>query len=225
MTFSILGRCERTGMFGVAITTSSICVASRCPWARAGVGAVATQNITDPSLGNRGLDLMAAGHPAPVALQQLMASARHPEYRQVTMIDRHGATAHHSGAKTLGTHAVAPGENCIAAGNILATRDVPAAMARKFAASRDRHLAERLLLALEAGLVAGGEVGPVKSAGLLVVHEQPWPLVDLRVDWDEDGPVRRLRELWERYEPQMQDYLTRALNPGSAPAYAVPGDP
>lgn len=225
MTFSILGRCERTGMLGVAITTSSICVASRCPWARAGVGAVATQNITDPSLGNRGLDLLAAGHSAPDALRRLLESARHPEYRQVIVIDRDGATAHHSGAKTLGTHAVAPGAHCIAAGNILANADVPEAMAREFTASPNRHLAERLLLALEAGLVAGGEVGPVKSAGILVVHEQPWPLVDLRVDWNDDAPVGRLRELWELYEPQMQSYVTRALDPASAPAYGVPGDP
>ena len=68
-------------------------------------------------------------------------------------------------------------------------------------------------------------MGHVKSAGLLVVHEQPWPLVDLRVDWEDDGPVGRLRELWERYEPQMQAYVTRALDPAAAPAYGVPGDP
>ena len=61
MTFSLTGRCARTGMFGIAITTSSIAVASRCAWTRAGVGAVATQNITNPAIGSKGLDLMAKG--------------------------------------------------------------------------------------------------------------------------------------------------------------------
>ena len=79
--------------------------------------------------------------------------------------------------------------------------------------------------ALESGIVAGGEKGPVKSAGLLVVDKQIWPLVDLRVDWSEDDPVAGLRDLWERYQPQMRDYVTRALDPRSAPAYGVPGDP
>ena len=72
---------------------------------------------------------------------------------------------------------------------------------------------------------AGGEMGPVKSAGLLVVDKQMWPLVDLRVDWSDEGPVAGLRELWRLYEPQMKDYVTRALDPHSAPTYGVPGDP
>ena len=225
MTFSLVGRCAETGMFGVAIATSSICVASRCPWARAGVGAVATQNVTDPSIGPRVLDRMAAGEAAPVALRQILAESRHIEYRQVLVIDRQGRTALHSGSKILGTNALAEGEDCIAAGNLLSNPDVPAAMIKTFAAHPDLHLAERLLRALESGLAAGGEMGPVKSAGLLVVDKQAWPLADLRVDWSEEGPVAALRDLWERYRPQMQDYVTRALDPRSAPAYGVPGDP
>ncbi len=225
MTFSIAGRCARTGMLGVAITTSSIAVASRCPWARAGIGAVATQNITDPRLGQRGLDLMASGLSASEALQRLLADAHRPEYRQVTMIDRNGGTATHTGAKTLGTNAAAAGADCVAAGNLLSNRDVPAAMVRSFGTHPDMHLAERLLLALEAGQVSGGEMGPVRSAGLLVVHEQTWPLVDLRVEWDDGNPVSTLHRLWDRFQPQMNDYVTRALDPGSAPAFGVPGDP
>jgi len=225
MTFSVAGRCARTGMLGIAITTSSIAVASRCPWARAGVGAVATQNITDPRLGARGLDLMASGLSAPEAMQRLLTDAPHPEFRQITMLDRQGRTASHSGAKTLGSNAVSEGADCIAAGNLLSNRDVPVAMTRSFAAHPNAHLGERLLLALEAGLVSGGEMGPVKSAGLLVVHEQNWPLVDLRVDWDDGNPISTLHRLWERFQPQMNDYVTRALEPSKAPAFGVPGDP
>jgi uncharacterized Ntn-hydrolase superfamily protein len=225
MTFSLIGRCAETGMFGVAITTSSICVASRCPWARAGAGAVSTQNVTDPRIGPQALDLMAAGRSAPEALREVIAANKHPEFRQVTVIDRQGRTAHHSGTKVLGTAAVAEGKDCLAAGNLLKTRDVPAAMARKFESGSGLHLAERLLRGLEAGFAAGGEMGAVKSAGLLVVDKQMWPLVDLRVDWSDEGPVAGLRELWRLYEPQMRDYVTRALDPNSAPAYGVPGDP
>jgi uncharacterized Ntn-hydrolase superfamily protein len=225
MTFSLVGRCAETGMFGVAITTSSICVASRCPWARAGAGAVSTQNVTDPSIGSGVLDLLAAGRAAPDALREVVAANRYPEYRQVTVIDAKGRTAHHSGTKVLGTHAVAEGKDCVAAGNLLRNRDVPAAMIGAFAGNPKLHLAERLLRGLEAGLAAGGEMGPVKSAGLLVVDKQIWPLVDLRVDWSDEGPIPALRQLWQIYEPQMKDYVIRALDPRSAPAYGVPGDP
>ena len=225
MTFSLIGRCAETGMLGVAITTSSICVASRCPWARAGAGAVSTQNVTDPTIGPKVLDLLAGGKSAAEALQAVLAASQYAEYRQVTVIDRQGGTAHHSGSKTLGTNGVAVGKDCVAAGNLLANTDVPKAMAKIFQAHPDLHLAERLIRGLEAGIVAGGEKGPVRSAGLLVVDRQIWPLVDLRVDWSEDDPVKGLRDLWDRYRPQMGDYVTRALDPRSAPAYGVPGDP
>jgi len=225
MTFSLIGRCAETGMLGVAITTSSICVASRCPWARAGAGAVSTQNVTDPTIGPKVLDLLAGGKSAAEALQAVLTASQYAEYRQVTVIDRRGGTAHHSGSKTLGTNGVAEGKDCVAAGNLLANTDVPKAMAKIFQAHPDLHLAERLICGLEAGIVAGGEKGPVRSAGLLVVDRQIWPLVDLRVDWSEDDPVKGLRDLWDRYRPQMGDYVTRALDPRSAPAYGVPGDP
>jgi len=224
MTFSIAGHCERTGMFGVAITTSSICVGARCPHVRAGAGAVATQNITDPTFGPRILDLLANGHGADEALARATADRPHLTYRQITVVDSSGSTASHTGEHILGTHAVAAGRHCIAAGNLLASPNVPAAMAEGFAANSDRHLAERLLLALEGGIAAGGEEGPVHSAALLVAHEQPFALVDLRCDWDDVDPVSALRRLWTDYEPQMGAYLVRALDPPSAPSYGVPGN-
>lgn len=211
-------------MLGLAITTSSICVASRCPWARAGVGAVSTQNVTDPRLGPEILDLLASGLDAAEALAKAVDGRPQIEHRQLTVIDAAGGTARFSGAKTLGTHAALEGQDCVAAGNLLGAIGVPAAMIESFEGNVESHLAARLLSALEAGLAAGGEMGPVKSAGLLVVHEQPWPLVDLRVDWDDEAPVAALRQLWQSFEPQMDDYVTRALNPDSAPAYGVPGD-
>ena len=224
MTFSVIGRCDRTGMFGVAITTSSICVGARCPHARAGVGAVATQNVTDPTLGPALLDKLESGMSAPEALEATTMNLPFSGYRQLTVIDKNGLTACHTGDNILGMHSESAGTDCYAAGNLLSTRDVPVAITRYFDANGDQHLAERLLGALRSGLEAGGEEGDVHSAGLLVVDTQSFPLVDLRVDWDDIDPIAKLTELWQAYEPQMLDYLTRAIDPPSAPSYGVPGD-
>ena len=225
MTFSITGRCGRTGMFGVAITTSSIAVGSRCPWVRAGVGAVATQNVTMPSIGNDVLDRLAEGLDAQTALDAVMSGEKHPDYRQVAVVDNQGRTAIFSGGNTLGTHAEAIGDGCIAAGNLLKSESLPQVMIDHFEAHADQHLAERLLGALHAGqTTGGGEEGPVHSACLLVADQHDWPLVNLRVDWDDDDPIAYLRRLWAEYEPQMQAYTDRAVNPAAAPSYGVPGD-
>lgn len=223
MTFSLVGRCARTGMVGTAVTSSSPAVAARCAHARAGAGAAASQNVTDPRLGPAVLDQLAAGRPAQQAVDATLAKAPGAAYRQVTAVDESGETGAFSGAYTLGTNAVAHGPGAVAAGNLLASESVPEAMVAAFAARADLHLGARLLAALRAGLEAGGEEGPVRSAGLLVCDRVEWPVVDLRVDWDDD-PIGRLAELWTLWEPQISDYVTRALDPGSSPSFGVPGD-
>ena len=223
MTFSLVGRCAETGRLGVVVTSSSPAVAARCAWGRARTGAVSTQNITDPRIGGRVLDTLAGGLKAQDALDAVLASADHTEYRQVLVVDRNGHTAAHSGQFTLGRHAHAVATDAAAAGNLLATEDVPAAMLDAFTATRDDDLSERLLAALRAGVAVGGEEGPIHSAGLLVVDSVEWPVTDLRVDWSDD-PVAALHELWQVWAPQADDYVTRALDPRQAPAYGVPGD-
>ena len=225
MTFSLVGRCERTNMFGVAITTSSICVGSRCPWVCHGVGAVATQNVTLPSIGNMVLEKIADGLKAQTALDEVLDKLTDIEHRQVTVIGNNGETAGFSGEKMLGKNAMAYGKQCIAAGNLLNSDLLPSLMVNSFENNQEKHLAERLLEGIEVGLYdGGGEVGNVHSAALVVSHEQSWPLVDLRCDWDDDDPITTLRSLWTKYEPQMDDYMIRALNPNLAPSYGVPGD-
>ncbi len=224
MTFSIVGHCKKTGMLGVAITTSSICVGARCPHARTNVGAVSTQNITDPALAPALLDRLQSGMPADQALADLIRNMENQEYRQLIVIDNAGNSACYTGDKILGIHAESRGIHCFSAGNLLANDMVPAAMTDMFDSLSDVHLGERLVKSLEAGLYKGGEMGDVHSAALLVVDRQPFPLVDLRVDWTDDGAVSNLRSLWHAYQPQIQDYLTRALNPADAPSYGVPGD-
>jgi uncharacterized Ntn-hydrolase superfamily protein len=210
-------------MLGMVVTSSSPAVAARCAWARAGVGAVATQNVTDPSLGPRVLDQIASGSPAADALDEVMKTAPHAEFRQLGVIDAQGTTASYSGTRTLGRHASMAGHDCVAAGNLLADESVAAAMVREFERRTEDHLADRLLEALRAGRAAGGEEGPVRSCGLLVVHEVTWPITDLRVDWHYD-PISEMVRLWEVWRPLEADYVRRATDPASAPSYGVPGD-
>jgi len=223
MTFSIVARCMDTGMFGVAVSSSSPAVAARCAHARAGVGAIASQNITDPALGTRGLDLMALGATAPEAIAILKATAPHIEYRQVTAVGVDGQSAIHNGEKVLGTWGQGVARGAMAAGNILSDPKVPGEMITAFRKAQG-HLGDRLIAAMRAAVATGGEEGPVHSAGMKIVDKVPWPVVDLRVDWSDSCPIEELAKLWEIYKPQADAYVTRALNPSEAPSYGVPGD-
>jgi uncharacterized Ntn-hydrolase superfamily protein len=222
MTFSIIARCPSTGQFGAAVASSSPAVAARCVRGRKGLGAAASQNITDPDLGPLALDLLAQGLSPEAALLELQ---KRPfiDYRQLMLIDAHNPPAVFTGAQALGTLASVVGTHAACAGNMLRTREVPQAMLSAFDAAQGS-LAERLMQAMLAGQAAGGEEGPVHSAGLLVYGEQNWPIVDLRLDWVEEDPVQALYATWKVYEPQMNAYITRALDPRAAPSFGVPGN-
>lgn len=222
MTFSIAGFCRETGQFGTAISSSSICVASRCPFVAAGKGAVLTQNVTNPELGTLGMQLLQEGLDAEGVMDRLREHEPYPEWRQLMVLDGHGRSAVHSGERTLGIHATRQGRDCVAGGNLLADEGVIAPMVAAFE-SRDGELAERLLAAMDAALAAGGEMGPVFSAGLKVADRVSWPVVDLRVDWH-IAPLSELRMIWERYRPQRDTYVLRADRPEESPSYGVPGD-
>lgn len=222
MTFSIAARCPVSGMVGVAVTSSSPSVAARCAHVAAGAGAVASQNITDPGLGILGLELLAAGHAAAEVIARLVAATPFSSYRQLAVVDAQGRTGFFSGSGTLGTYAAAEGAGCVAVGNLLADAGVPAAMIAGFAAA-EGHLAARLIAGLAAGEAAGGEEGPVRSAGVVVADRLAWPVVDLRVDWH-DQPLAALQQVWDVYGPQVDDYVRRAVDPSAAPSFGVPGD-
>ena len=224
MTFSLVARCSETGMFGVAISSSSPAVAARCAHARAGVGAVASQNVTDPALGPLALDLMAGGMGAAGAVAEVKRRGAFIEYRQVLAVDAAGATAIHSGTEVLGLWGEAQGRDVAAGGNLLANEGVPQAIVDAFGGATG-HLGDRLIAALQAGLSAGGEAGPVHSAGMMLVDRVSWPVADLRCDWVEnDCPIAALAAIWQVYRPQLGDYVKRALDPSAAPSYGVAGD-
>ena len=222
MTFSLIARCAHTGQFGMVIASSSPAVAARCAHVRAGVGAVASQNVTDPALGPLLLDQLQAGFSAPDALAQITTGRAHIDYRQLLAIDAQGRTATHSGKQVLGLWGEATGTDCAAGGNLLANDTIPGAMVAAFETSQSS-LGDRLMSALKAGLSAGGEAGPVHSAGLKLADRLSWPLADLRIDWADD-PIGMLRRAWDIYRPQMQAYVQRATDPTQAPSYGVPGD-
>lgn len=222
MTFSLVARCAKTGQFGVVISSSSPAVAARCSHVRAGVGAVASQNVTDPALGPMLLDALEAGASAEAALQAVTDGRAHIGYRQLLVVDAAGGVAVHSGTNVLGLWGEARGKDCASGGNLLADNTIPAQMVAAFEAATG-HLGDRLIAALQAGLAAGGEAGPVRSAGLKIADRLSWPLADLRIDWADD-PIAMLAEAWQVYRPQMAAYVQRAEDPTQAPSYGVPGD-
>jgi uncharacterized Ntn-hydrolase superfamily protein len=216
MTFSIAGRCARTGMLGAVVTTSAMAVGSRCAWAEPNVGAVLTQHRTDPRLGPKILERLKAGAAPDAILKELEKADPNLGWRQIAVIDAKARTAFFNGSKIVSVAKGRIGRDCVAAGNILRTTDVVDAMITSFEANEDQPLAERLMRAIEAGQAAGGELKQLKSAGLLVVHHETFPFVDLRVDLDPQ-PLVELRFLWELYQPTADAYVVRALDPDNAP--------
>ncbi len=223
MTFSLVARCKDTAMFGVAIASSSPAVAARCCYTRAGVGAVASQNITDPMLGPFALDLMQGGMSASEAIAGVRDQGRFIEYRQVLAVDKAGNTAIHSGPHSLGIWTQAQGDNVASGGNLLANDGVTAAIVAGFEAASG-HIGDRLIAAMRAGLAAGGEAGPIHSAGMQICDTVNWPAADLRCDWTEACPIEAIATAWDIYKPQMDAYIQRALDPREASSYGVPGD-
>jgi uncharacterized Ntn-hydrolase superfamily protein len=216
MTFSIAGRCAKTGMLGAVVTTSAMAVGSRCAWAEANVGAVLTQHRTDPRLGPKILERLKTGSSPEIILRDLEGADPDLQWRQLAVIDAKGKSAFFNGAKILSVSKGKVGRNCVAAGNILRSTAVVDAMISSFEENEAQPLAERLVRAIEAGDAAGGELKQLKSAGLLVVHRESFPFVDLRVDLNSQ-PLVELRFLWELYQPTADNYVVRALDPDKAP--------
>lgn len=212
MTFSLAGRCARTGMFGVVVTTSSIAVGSRCAHAAAGVGAVLTQHMTDPRLGPLGLEMLKLGYTPEEVIRGLSALTPRADWRQLGVIDASGRTATFTGASNKPELGAVRGEDCFALANIVRSTEVPAAMVRAFEADPEAPLARRLLDALRAGHEAGSEFVPLVSTALKIVDKASFPYVDLRVDGDAD-PIEALERLWQGYAPQADLYVQRALDP------------
>lgn len=202
-TYSIVARDPATGELGVAVQSHWFGVGPIVPWARAGVGAVATQSIAEPAYGPRLLDRLAAGAAPDDALAELITGDAQGPFRQVAVVDARARLAVHTGERCIAHAGHRRGDGYSAQANMMASPDVWPAMARAFEASTGS-LARRLLGALNAAEAQGGDVRGRQSAALLVVPRQgePWRhRVDVRVDDHPDplGELARLLDLADAY--------------------------
>jgi uncharacterized Ntn-hydrolase superfamily protein len=214
MTYSIVARCAQTGRLGVAVATASVAVGARCPFATAGIGAVVTQNRTHPLIGPRALTLLEAGVSGDAAARQAAETFDFPEWRQVALVEASGRIGTYHGARCSGVHGEARGEAAVALGNSLRSKDVPAAALAGYEAACGT-LEHRLLAGLVAGLAAGGEIKPLRSAALVVVDRDAFPYTHLRIDADDD-PLRKLDQLWREWQPVAETCRRWALDPDGA---------
>ena len=193
MTFSIVARDPRTGAFGVATATAGPMVGVLVPHARSGVGAVATQAMTNPYLGLDVLDGLGQG--AAASLEAALALDGERERRQVVVVDARGGTAGWTGGRCEPFAAHHLGDGVAVAGNILSGPEVLEAMLAAYNEAEDTGLGKRLLAALTAGASAGGDRRGVGSAALKVFETEAYATIDLRVDWAED-PMAELTQLF-----------------------------
>jgi uncharacterized Ntn-hydrolase superfamily protein len=214
MTFSIIARCNRTGMFGIAIATRPMAIGAKCPFLKAGVGGLVVQANGDPRLGPFGLRLLEMGYSAEKVLREIADSdgADNMQWRQIAVVDKDGRTAAHTGASNEDWKGQVAGPGFVALGNRLTSERTATAMADAYKAAEDEELAERLVRALEAGRDAGGQVAGQHSAALLVVNKKSYGWVDLRAD-EHNEPIGELRRLYGLYIPLIPYYDNRPANP------------
>ena len=204
VTYSLVARDPRSGALGVAVQSHWFSVGSVVSWARAGVGAVATQSVAERAYGPRGLDLMAGGASARQALDALLGTDELRRVRQLGFVDAAGDAVAYTGSDCIphAGHVVGEGFACQA--NMMGPETVPEAMASAFADATGA-LPDRMLAAMRAAEAEGGDVRGRQSAALLVVPAagDPWQTsIDIRVEDHPDpvGELARLRRLAEAYE-------------------------
>ena len=205
-TFSIAAFDPETDSLGVAVQSKFLAVGSVVPWARAGVGAVATQAMANYNYGPHGLDLMAEGKTAEETVEALTGADEGRDHRQLGVVDARGRAATYTGSECFDWAGGVTGEHYAAQGNILVGRETVDAMAKTYEGT-EGDLAARLLAALDAGQEAGGDSRGEQSAALLVVREGGGyggdndRVIDLRVD-DHPDPIKeliRIRDLHTLY--------------------------
>jgi len=226
MTYTIIGRCGRTGRLGIGITTFSLAVGGYCPSVLPDVGALSSQAYANPELRGLAVKLLEGGLSPGVVLQRLEEQDPDFRYRQVGIVGVGGDGSAWTGAETRPWAGHATGEDFVAMGNSLSGQDTVDRMADAFREGTALELDERLLVALEAGRDAGGQSNlqgehlTERSAGLMVVTPGDLVPLDLRVDIHERA-VDELRRLHAVYSPYLPYNELRASDPPNTPAQDV----
>ncbi len=220
MTYTLVARCPKSGAFGIGIATYSLAVGSKCPAIATRCGAITTQAFVNPTFKALGLRLLDNGHPAQQVLETLKDADPDIEYRQIGVVDRWGNVACHTGAETRSWSGQFVGDGFAALGNVLKNEGVVDAMQQAFLSGPEDDLAERIMLALEAGRGAGGQHGldgplPERSTSLLMHHVDEHPALDLRVD-SHPNAVSEMRRLLDEFRPYIPFYRQRWLEPAKA---------
>jgi uncharacterized Ntn-hydrolase superfamily protein len=206
-TFSIVACDKHNGDLGVAVQSKFIAVGSVVPWARAKIGAIATQAETNVSYGPRGLAMLEQGFTAAETLSKLLADDEHRQTRQVAIVDATGQVAAHTGKECMHWAGHVQGESYSCQGNILTSQNVVESMAKAYEETTG-DLIEKLLASLTAGQRAGGDRRGQQSAAILIVREKGGyegftdRYLDLRVD-DSPQPIEELKRIFHIYDLTM----------------------
>ncbi|MES2511357.1 MAG: DUF1028 domain-containing protein [Pseudomonadota bacterium] len=225
MTFSIVAKCPRTGNLGIAIATYTLAVGQYCDGLLSQIGATMSQASVRQVNNGIGLQLIAQGLSAEHVLHTLVGNDPFPSFRQIAVIDRHGRAACHTGADARNWKGHHARNGLVAMGNVLLGPEVVDGMVRGFDARPEDNLEDRLLKALEAGRDAGGQSNgsrrmPERSAALIVMSDQHYPKINLRVDLH-DRAVDELRRVYDRYQLYADYYRQRDLQPATVPGQEV----
>jgi uncharacterized Ntn-hydrolase superfamily protein len=206
MTFSIVARCPRSGMTGVAVSTAVPAVGAICAFGAPGVGSIATQSWANPYLGIDGVELLRQGLSAPEVLEKLISEDPGRDMRQLGIVDGHGHVAVYSGAKCTSWFGDITGPGYSIQGNMLTGGETLDAMRDSFDSTVALSLPERLVSALEAGQSVGGDKRGRQSAALKVYAAEEYPYLDLRVD-EHPEPVTELRRIYEVAQRQLVPFI------------------
>jgi uncharacterized Ntn-hydrolase superfamily protein len=220
MTYTILGRCARTGRLGIGIATFSITVGRYCYGVKSMTGVTVSQAFAKERNNQLALRLLTQGFSARSVLAQLLENDPYGAYRQIGVIDRDGTAVAHTGPRTRGWSGHVVGDNYIAFGNGLVGPEVADAIAAGFLAEPGADLEHRLLMGIEAGRDAGGQGTrewhkTERSAALRVYSRDPFADIDLRVDLHATA-VEELRRVWTEYKQYEAYYRSRERNPKGA---------
>lgn len=219
-TFSIVARCPRSGQLGVAVATAVPAVGSICPYIRPGIGAVSTQSWVNPYIALDILELLRQGLSAQDALDRALADDPAADVRQLGVVDAGGSSVVWTGRTCTPWCGQITADGMAVQGNMLVGEATLAAMTSAYQQSADADLAERLMRALEAGDVAGGDRRGKQSAALLIYASEEYPYLDVRVD-EHAEPVRELRRVLEIARLQLIPFVEGMPRRGSAPDHVT----